>query len=73
MASIDTIIARFAAYMALAEGKKPVDICLLAGGSTKKTSQSYLLRRVLTYKEVDIWALKSHFRWIWGVEKSFKV
>lgn len=64
MACIGAVTASFAASMALAEGKKPVDIYRLDGGFAKQTSQSYLLRRVLTGKEVNIWALRSHFHWI---------
>ena len=73
MVSIEAITASFAASMALAEGRKPVDIGRLAGGSAKQTSQAYLLGRVLTHKEVDIRALRSHFCRIWVLEKSFRV
>jgi hypothetical protein len=57
VASNDVVTARFMAFMDLAEWKKLVDIGHLVGGSTKQTSQVYLLGRVFTHKEVDIWAL----------------
>ncbi|KAK9931151.1 hypothetical protein M0R45_018444 [Rubus argutus] len=73
MASIEAVTASFAASMALAEGRKPVDIGRLAGGSAKQTSQAFLLGRVFTHKAVEIQALRSHFRRIWVLEKPFRI
>ncbi|KAK9911859.1 hypothetical protein M0R45_035742 [Rubus argutus] len=73
MASIDFVIASFAASLAIAGGSGPLDLEMISGGIMRKSSQSFLLGKILTSKPCDSSLVKSHFQWIWILEKKVKV
>ena len=72
-ASIEAVTASFAASMVLAEGGNNWNFDRFAGGSARKSKQSFLLGKVLTHKPVDKEKFKAHFWHIWVLNGKFKV
>lgn len=73
MASIDFVTASFAASLAIAGGNGPLDLGMISGSTVRKSSQSFLLGKILTSKPCDSSLVKSHFQRIWILEKKVKV
>lgn len=73
MASIDSVTASFAASLAIAGGRGPLDLGKLSGGTVHKSSQCFLLGKILNKKPFDPSLVKSHFQRIWILEKKVKV
>ena len=70
MASIDSVTASFAASLAIAGGRGPLDLGKLSGGTVHKSSQCFLLGKILNKKPFDPSLVKSHFQRIWILEKK---
>jgi hypothetical protein len=74
MASIDAVTASFAASLAIAGGGDgPLDLEKLSGGTVRRSSQSFLLGKILHSKPLDASLVKSHFQRIWILEKRVRV
>ena len=73
MASIDAVTASFAASLALAAGGSAPDLGKIGGGPVRRSSQSFLLGKPLTRKQVDPKAFKTHFLRTWMVDKEFRI
>lgn len=74
MTSIDAVTASFAASLAIAGGGDgPIDLEKLSGGTVRRSSQSFLLGKILHSKPMDSSLVKSHFQRIWTLEKRVRV
>ncbi|KAL6225440.1 hypothetical protein ACLB2K_004290 [Fragaria x ananassa] len=69
MASIDVVIASFAASLALASQGKAPDLGKIGGGPVQKSSHAFLLGKPLTRHPMDSATFKSYFLRTWMVEQ----